>query len=320
MDDPEIPPTFQPHPEEFPDSVSLMEPSFIERYGISPPLFAFLSLIIVFILYQIVGGVMTFLLFGLAPNESNIEGYRVATAVGQMIFILLPTFVLVRFATSSPREFLRVRMPDIRTLLVPIVGIFSLQQMLQIYLVFQERIPLPEPIEKASQQFKELFEQVYTLLATSHTVPELLWVIVVLAVVPAIAEEFLFRGLVQRSLQQSMTPMRAAIFTGIIFGAYHLNPFSFVPLAVLGAYLGFLALRADSIWSSSAAHFTNNAMACIATYFHLDDDAIITGNPSQMSLATLLGTFWFFGVIFLLSTFYYIKITQPKEAAGTVEG
>jgi membrane protease YdiL (CAAX protease family) len=319
MDDPEIPPPIQSQLEEFPYVTSLTQPSFIERYGISPSVFAFLSLIIIFILYQIVGGVATFFLFGLTPNENNVEGYRLATAVGQVLFIFLPTLILVRFASSKPKEFFRVRMPDIRTLIIPIIGIFSLQQMLQIYLVFQERIPLPEPLQKASQQFKELFEQVYKLLATSHTVPELLWVIVVLALIPAIAEEFLFRGLVQRSLQGSMTPMRAALVTGIIFGAYHLNPFSFIPLVILGMYLGFLAMRADSIWASSAAHFYNNAAACVATYFRLDDDAIITGNPDQMSLATLLGTFWFFGVIFLLSTFYYIKITQPKEPTVIVE-
>lgn len=291
------------------------ERSIAERYGISPVVLGILSLIVVFVAYQIIGGVISLIIFGMKPTDANVSGFRIATGVGQILFILLPTLILARIATTTPRQFLRIRVPGIGALLLPLVGIFSLQQMLQVYMTFQDRIPMPEEIQKISQEFKDLFEEAYKLLASSNSIPELLLVILVIALIPALAEELLFRGMVQRCFEKGFGTMRGVVITGIIFGAYHLNPFSFVPLAILGIYLGFLALRADSIWVSAAAHFYNNALACIATYLRIDDDSLIVGNAGSMSLGMLLATFWFFGVVFLVSTFYFMRITQSLHVA-----
>ena len=304
---------WEPEPQDLKLTEAASAIPFIERYGISPPLFGFLSLLAVFVTYQIIGGVLTYLFFGMKPVEGQATAYRIATAPGELLLILVPTLMLVRFATFSPRPFLRLRIPDIRTLLVPLVGVFALQEMLQVYLVFQERIPLPEPLQKISEEFKQLFEEAYKLLASSNSVPELLWVIVVIALIPAVAEEFLFRGLVQRCFEKGLGPAWAIALTGIIFGVYHVNPFSFVPLAVIGMYLGFLAYRSNSLWTSVAAHFYNNAFACVATFFHMDEDSLIVGNPEKLSPGFLLAVFWFFGVVFLLATYYFLRFTARSE-------
>ncbi len=294
---------------------------FIDRHGISPVLFIFLCLIGIFFLYQGIPAVITLIVFGFKVDAQivtpeNVNLWRFFTGLSQILLLLLPTLLLVRLVSLRPPDFFRLRLPAFRTFLLPLIGILSLQQMLQIYLIFQEKIPLPEPIERFSQQFKEAYEEVAKLLTSSATVPELLWVVLVIAVVPAIAEEFLFRGLVQRTLQKSVSPWRGAVISGIIFGLYHLNPAAFVPLAALGVYLGFLAMRGDSLWLSVTAHFYNNAIACIAVFLHQNDDAIITGNPHEMSIAELLITFWLFGVVFLGSTYYFIHMTKPPDEAN----
>jgi membrane protease YdiL (CAAX protease family) len=284
--------------------------TILERYGISPVLFAFLSLLLVFFLYQIVGGIVTVLLFGIQPTEQHVFGYRLTTGIAELLLILVPTIALVHLISFAPAKFLRLRPASVQSFIFPLIGIFSLQQMLQVYLIFQDRIPLPPDVQSSMQQFKDMMDQLYKLLASSNTVPELLWVILIVAFIPAIAEEFLFRGLVQRSFEKAVSPMRAAVMTGIIFGAYHLNPFSFVPLVALGVYLGFVAYRADSLWASVATHFYNNALACISLYFSLRDDYVIIGNANEMSIGSLLFTFWLFGVVFLVSTYYFIVITR----------
>ncbi len=287
--------------------------TFIERHGISPILFAFISLVVVFVLYQLVGGVITVLIFGIKTTFANVLAFRMVTGVGQLLFILIPTLILVRFVSFSTKEFLRVRVPDVRLILFSLVGIFSLQQVLQVYLTLQDKIPIPEPFQSQIQKFKDLIEEAYKQLVSTNTIPELLLILLVIAVIPAIAEEFLFRGLIQRSFQKKFTPLHSAVFTGIIFGAYHLNPFALVPLAGLGIYLGFLAMRSDSIWVASTAHFFNNALACIATYLHLSDDFVVTGDPQAMSGAGLFGTLILFSGIFAVSTYYFIKITEKKD-------
>lgn len=291
----------------------------VERYGIHPVLFGCLVLSIVFLLYQIVGGVVTVVFFGLKPTPHNVNGFRIATGLSQIILILLPALFFTRLISFTPSKYLRLRLPKPQLLLYPLFGMVSLQQILQIYLLAQEKIPLPESVQKIVQQFKELFEEAYKVLVSSNNIPELLFVMLVIAVVPAFAEEFLFRGVVQRSFEKGLSPTWGMILAGLIFGLYHLNPFTFIPLAALGVYLGFLAQRAESIWVAVVAHFYNNAMAAVAMYLHLDDDALITGKPDEMSWEMLAGTLLVSCLVFIGSTILFIRDTQELHPQVPVD-
>ncbi len=287
--------------------------SFVERYGIHPILFVFLSLLFIFFLYQGLGNIITLLIFGIDLKKANITGLRVITGVGQILFILVPTFFLARLASLEPLAFMRIRKPNPLAIIHALVGVFSLQQLLQVYLYVQDKLPLPPIIRQAEQQLKDIYEQTLTLLVGSHSVPELLFVILIIAVIPAIAEEFFFRGVIQRSLEKGLNPVYGYVVTGIIFGMYHLNPFALVPLAVLGIYLGFLANKSDSIWVSSVAHFFNNALACLAAYFHIDDTAIGTTDPEFMNPREMFLWFIIMAAIFSASTYMFLKVTNPKK-------
>lgn len=297
-----------------------MNQTWIERHGIPPVLFAFLALVTIFFLYQIVGGLLTFLLFGIDPLQENLTGYRLITGVGQILFIFIPTLLLVRLVSNQSKEYLRINRPKIGALLLPVIGIISLQPMLQIYLIFQDRIPLPREIQSTVEKFQQLFETLYRQLVGADSLPELFAVIFIVALIPAFAEELMFRGLIQRSLEKSLSPVPGVLLAGIIFAAYHLNPFSFFPLAAIGIYLGFTVVRSGSLWVPITAHFVNNAIACLTLYFNLKDDYIFVGNAGEMSTAGLFAIFCFFGLIFILSTMYFIKITrksaEPQKQNG----
>jgi membrane protease YdiL (CAAX protease family) len=294
--------------------------TILERFGISPTVFAVLTLVALFLFFQVVGGGISLLLFGLTPGPEHIPGLRLANALGQILFLFVPTLLLVRLATRSPRLYFRMHAPKALQVLLALLGILSLQQVLQVYLEFQSRIPLPGALERALNEYRALVEELLKGLVSADSVPELLWVIVVIALVPAVVEEFLFRGLVQSSLEADSTPLKGAIVTGVIFGAFHLNPSSFVPLALLGVFLGVLAYRSNSLWVPIAAHFMNNATACVASYFHVDDSAVVTGDPKAMSPAMLLGTLWLFGLLFLLVMVAFLRVTAPGPDDGDGEG
>lgn len=304
-------------PEDFPGEIAtqtfIPPPTFIERHGISLLLFTFLSLFLIFFLYQIVGGVITYLVFGMRLNADNTTGYRIATALGQIIFILIPTVFLVRLVTHRPVEYLRFRTPKFAAIVTALIGIFSLQQVLQVYMVFQEKIPLPPELQSLMQQFKEMFDTLYKQLVGAQTPGELIVVLVVVAVVPAVTEELMFRGLIQRNLERVLTPVGGMMVTSVIFAGYHLNPFSFIPLVAIGMYLGFLAMRSGSIWMSMIGHFANNAVAVLSLYGDVPDDYVVFGNSTEMSLPALFITFWFFGLLFILSTLLFLRITRHEE-------
>jgi len=293
---------------------SLPLPTFLERHGISPILFAFMALVLVFFLYQGLGGVVTIVLFGVNLTKEHATGLRIATLIGQVLFILLPALVLTRLATHDVPAFLRFRSSRPITFFLPLVGIFSLQQVLQVYMVYQEKIPLPDNLQRMIDSLKHLIEQTYAILVESSTVSELIVVMVVIALVPALAEEILFRGMIQRSFEQGLGARRALWLTALIFALYHLNPLTFIPLLGLGAYLGFLVMRTNSLPVSMAAHFYNNAFACIAIYMGKRETYLVTGDPEMLSDIELVSTLAIFFVVFLLSTYYFIRVTKSSDS------
>lgn len=91
--------------------------------------------------------------------------------------------------------------------------------------------------------------------------------LVVIAVVPAVAEELVFRGGVQRCLVQWFGSRHVGVWlAAAIFSAIHVQFFGFVPRFVLGLVLGYLYEWSGNILVSMAAHFTQNAFQLILLY------------------------------------------------------
>lgn len=85
--------------------------------------------------------------------------------------------------------------------------------------------------------------------------------IAALAVVPALCEELLFRGLWARALAPRVGRGLACVITAAAFGAYHLSVVQLAPTALLGVVLAWASLRGGSLWLAVALHATNNAVA-----------------------------------------------------------
>ncbi len=300
----EQPPLLQPSPSPLP---------FWRR--ILPVPFALLALGIVFLLYQ---GLGTVLLLALTGGKITVESpalVRWSTLVGEILFMLLPTLLLARLRHGNIRRSLRVTLPEPLQMFVIVVAVFALQQMLQGYMAFQDAIPLPAPLRHIVDLLRKAMEMTYTLLASASEPLEFVFVVVTVALVPAVCEEFLFRGLVQGSLEESYGGLWGAVVTGIIFGMYHLNPINLVPLVALGVFFGYVVYRSGSVLLAVTGHFFNNFMACTALYLQLDDDFILLQPHGGASAAMLLANFVFFTLVFGAALAAFILLTR-KEGSG----
>jgi len=104
-------------------------------------------------------------------------------------------------------------------------------------------------------------------LTNFNTPGRLLVGLVVIAIVPAVAEELVFRGGVQRCLVQWFGSRHVGVWlAAAIFSAIHVQFFGFVPRFVLGLVLGYLYEWSGNILVSMAAHFTQNAFQLILLY------------------------------------------------------
>ncbi len=281
---------------------------------IPPVPFAVITLCIIFLLYQLVGGVATFLVIGTTVNDENVDTARWLTLSGQLVFILIPTIILKRLRYSRGPGFPAIRMASLKEFGLVLLSVFSLQQVLQGYMAVQDTIPLPEDITRLLEPFKNMIEETYRVLVTSTSFSEFLFVVIVVAVVPAFVEELLFRGLIQTNLGRVFGDFRAAVVVGLVFAAYHLVPFTFIPLAILGIYFGYLVYRSGNLALAVTAHFFNNFLACLAMYLQMNEDFVVMSPVGEASSILLLLNSVLFLAIFLLTLLAFHRMTERSSS------
>ncbi|NQY08014.1 MAG: CPBP family intramembrane metalloprotease [Flavobacteriales bacterium] len=88
-----------------------------------------------------------------------------------------------------------------------------------------------------------------------------------IAVLPAIGEELIFRGCLQTTLANWTKNVHYGVWIAAFwFSLIHFQLFSFLPRFLLGAGLGYLLIWSKSLWLPIIAHFLNNFMAIMVTY------------------------------------------------------
>ncbi|HHP7240148.1 MAG TPA: lysostaphin resistance A-like protein [Cyclobacteriaceae bacterium] len=112
-------------------------------------------------------------------------------------------------------------------------------------------------------------EQLTRFITTFGSVNEFLLGLLVIAIIPAIGEELLFRGLIQNHIYKiSSNPHVAIWFTGLMFGAFHFQFYGMIPRMMLGVLFGYLYLWSGKLPLAMIAHFINNAFSIVMIYFY----------------------------------------------------
>ncbi len=286
--------------------------TFLQDRNIHPAGFGMLVLVGVFLLYQVGGGVMTFLAMGdLNVTASNVQMVRFVTLLSQLLFILAPTLILSRLVSRDLLEVFPFRIPTVREFIVLILGLLALQRVLETLVYLQRQIPLPEIVRTIVGPLKEMLQSIMTLLLASESVPEFLFVALVVAIVPSFVEEFYFRGLVQTLFRKAWSPLAGAVVSGVLFGLFHLNPFDAVGLVALGMYFGYSRYRSASLVPPILLHFLNNGLAVIAVRMGLaNDEMLVESMGSSADLQTMLLQGLGFGLLFAWTMWLYHRITR----------
>ncbi|MDQ3022636.1 MAG: CPBP family intramembrane metalloprotease [Bacteroidota bacterium] len=303
--------------------------------NLSPIAFIFLSLSAVFFLYQIVGGAISYFLLGaeMEISAENLNLTRLILTFAQFMFILFPAVMLVMLQDNNIKETFRLYKPKIPVFIFAVIGILVIQPFLQVYLYYQNELIFNLPFGKEFiNQMKELFdllESTTAKLVQANSFPEFLTVLVVIAVTPAICEEFLFRGLVFKNFEKVIPVSKAIFFTGLLFALFHFHPFNIIPLTVLGIFLTFIVYHSGSIYTSVVCHFINNFISALAVYIYGTQSLESVGSPDmtteekiQFTLLGFISLAVFISVIILIKKHSItkdtkeIKINIPPAANG----
>ena len=146
-------------------------------------------------------------------------------------------------------------------------------------------------MEEAAAELTERFLQV-------NNIGGLVINLLVIALLPALAEETCFRCLCQTVILQDQRHRHLAIWvTAILFSAIHMQFYGFIPRMLIGALFGYLLVWSGSLWLPVLAHFVNNANAVILYYIVYHNakstdgiDAFGTGDTLWVGIVSLVLT------------------------------
>jgi membrane protease YdiL (CAAX protease family) len=296
--------------------------------AISPVAAAFIGLIGGLFLYQIVGGMITLLIFGLKIENAPVNSVRLMTMAAQVLFILLPALLFTKWFYVDITRVLRVKIPNIKELSLFTLGIIILTPLLENYVLIQTwcidqlalHYHLINVVKSFLDKMNDFMENTYGNLLKPNSWAEGGLIILIVAIVPALCEETMFRGFIQRSFEFKMKPFWAALITAVFFGLYHFNPYDLIPLIALGFFFGFASYTSNSILVPMFLHFLNN-FAAIMMYFIADDKKLLenTHDPNVDLKSAFVILFilliLFIGVIYLIKRFYSQK-EMRKNYAG----
>jgi membrane protease YdiL (CAAX protease family) len=276
----------------------------------------------VFFLFQIIGGSITYLLLGADTNinPENVNLTRLILTFAQFMFILVPSLVLVMLQDNNFKETFRLKKPRMTVFVFAIIGILVIQPFLQVYLYYQNELIFNLPFGKEFiTQLKEIFDSLEATtekLVSANSITEFLLIVIVIAVTPAVCEEFLFRGLVFKNFEKIIPASKAIFFTGLLFALFHFHPFNLIPLAVLGIFLTFIVYHSGSIYTAVVCHFINNFISALAVFIYgtevVNSENVAMTPEEQIEYAILgmisLGVF--IGIIYMIKKH---SITKDKK-------
>lgn len=152
--------------------------------------------------------------------------------------------------------------------------------------VLNEKLSLPvrwnDLMEQIRQSDMDSMDLMRSYLSVENF-PGLLFNLFMIAVIPALGEEFLFRGVLQRIFHEWFGKAHLAVWlAAALFSLAHYQFLGFIPRLVLGALFGYLFLWSGNIWIPVIAHFINNSIGVVYYYLYLQER--LGTDPQQLGM------------------------------------
>lgn len=113
---------------------------------------------------------------------------------------------------------------------------------------------LMEPVIASLPYVREFQELMMRMLGDN-----MLFIFMTVAIAAPILEEVLFRGIILDGFLKNYSPWKAIIWSAVIFGLVHMNPYQFIVAMMIGIIMGWIYWKTRSLWLCILIHFINNS-------------------------------------------------------------
>jgi membrane protease YdiL (CAAX protease family) len=195
----------------------------------------------------------------------------------QIALFIIPAIVIAMLLRQGKKSFLKTdRFPGSIPMFMVIMLAILILPVTTYTGMLNSRMTLPgclSGVENWMRTKENAASDLTGLLIKSKGIGDLLINISILAVIPAVAEELIFRGILQQILCRIFKSGHIAICTtAIFFSAVHLQFYGFLPRLILGLCFGYLFFWSGNLWIAVVAHFINNAIPVIISHFIIWND------------------------------------------------
>jgi membrane protease YdiL (CAAX protease family) len=210
---------------------------------------------------------------GMALATSSGLGLRAQIAVGSGLLVSPALLAILLFLRSSWRHTLALgplppRALALSALLGGALWLGSIGLM-ELQAVFWP--PSPE--------YLEAFRRIHRALAPTGPLDAVVSVVVI-ALLPALSEELVVRGILLPALKKPFGPTVAVVGSALVFALLH-DPYRYLFTLAVGLVLGALRLRTGSLWPPIVAHATLNTLTFLVAPL-VDDPSQTTYEPQPL--------------------------------------
>jgi hypothetical protein len=223
-------------------------------------------------------------------DPANIPFLKYFQILQSIALFMVPPLIIGWLALFNPWKYLKLDEPvRIKPLLVLVVILAAILPALNLVTLLNEKLELPgflSRLEQWMQQMENDAEGITIAFLNVNTFGGYLVNVLMIAVIPALGEEFFFRGTLQRMFHQWFrNPHVAIILVSVVFSAFHLQFYGFLTRFALGVIFGYLFLWSGNLWYPVIAHFINNFVPVTVAYilgdgFNFEDPSLFGSGPA----------------------------------------
>jgi membrane protease YdiL (CAAX protease family) len=308
-----------------------MRNSLANAHPFSKLIFSLFIILLSFLVLILIGIIIAIPVFDLTffelqnaisdlKDPANLNFLKYLQTLQAIGLFIIPAFIIGYLFDESSRRYLSINKKILSSTLLTVVVIMLFSLPLINYLAkLNSEMQLPEFLKQVEIWMKEketAAQEITEAFLKMDSTGMLVFNIFMIGILPAIGEELIFRGVLQRIFAEWTKNIHWGILiAAFLFSAMHMQFYGFLPRFILGVLFGYLFYWSGSIWVPITAHFVNNTTAVLVYYFYPESQSEKIENFGATEGTYIFLILSAFIVFYLLWRFY-----RNNKKTGEISG
>jgi membrane protease YdiL (CAAX protease family) len=242
-------------------------------------------------------------------KTENANLSRAVQFISTLFAMALPAIIFSRIVNRKPFRYIgfnkAISGKQVFILIVVVIIALTLSAALS---ELNEMIPISKSLEQSFKKMEEEYNKQVFAIANMKTMQDYIVSLIIIALLPAIFEEMLFRGCLQPvMINITKNAFAGILITAILFSALHASFYGFLSRLALGVILGYIFYYSKNLWLPIIFHFLHNALGVTELYV-LSKKGLLNSNAMNEDTLPL-----YYGLIALAALYFAFRIFKKES-------